>query len=114
MCVSLNLTRVTPEPCLFDEIVAAYKSDSDYADIIDYLRALSDAALGALSRTKRDHIHRYSLDGDLLLYSIDQFDAPRTVIANDMDLRARIIHEYHDAPAGGHLGREKGFRDCVS
>ena len=26
-----------------------------------------------------------------------------------MDLRARIIHEYHDAPAGGHLGREKTF-----
>lgn len=45
--------------------------------------------------------------GDLLLYNIDQFDAPRTVIANDLDLRARIIHEYHDAPAGGHLGREK-------
>ncbi|CAI5701508.1 unnamed protein product [Peronospora effusa] len=109
MCVSLNLTRVTPEPCLFDEIVAAYKGDSDYADIIEYLRAPSDAALGALSRTKRDHIHRYSLDGDLLLYSIDQFDSPRTVIANDMDLRARINHEYHDAPAGGHLGREKTF-----
>ncbi|CAI5730830.1 unnamed protein product [Peronospora farinosa] len=47
MCVSLNLTRVTPEPCSFDEIVAAYKGDSDYADIIEYLRAPSDAALGA-------------------------------------------------------------------
>ena len=37
----------------------------------------------------------------LLLYRIDQFDAPRTVIDNDMDLRARIIHEYHDDPVGG-------------
>ena len=108
-CVSLNLTRVTPELCLFDEIVAAYANDPDYADIIAYLRAPSDAALGALSRTKRDHIQRYSMDGDLLLYSIDKFDAPRTVIANDLDLRARIIHEYHDAPIGGHLGREKTF-----
>uniref|UniRef100_A0AAV1UN18 Uncharacterized protein n=1 Tax=Peronospora matthiolae TaxID=2874970 RepID=A0AAV1UN18_9STRA len=49
------------------------------------------------------------MNGDLLLYSIDKFDAPRTVIANDLDLRARIIHEYHDAPIGGHLGREKTF-----
>uniref|UniRef100_A0AAV1UUW9 Integrase catalytic domain-containing protein n=1 Tax=Peronospora matthiolae TaxID=2874970 RepID=A0AAV1UUW9_9STRA len=49
------------------------------------------------------------MDGDLLLYSINKFDAPRTVIANDLDLRARIIHEYHDAPIGGHLGREKTF-----
>ncbi|CAI5702799.1 unnamed protein product [Peronospora effusa] len=92
-----------------DDDDRSYKGDSDYADIIEYLRAPSDAALGALSRTKRDHIHRYSLDGDLLLYSIDQFDSTRTVIANDMDLRARIIHEYHDAPAGGHLGRKKTF-----
>ena len=56
MCVSLNLTRVSPEMCLFDEIVAAYANDTDYADIIAYLPAPSDVALGALSRTKRDHI----------------------------------------------------------
>ena len=47
MGVSLNLTRVSPESCLFDEIVAAYNSDPDYADIIAYLRAPSDVALGS-------------------------------------------------------------------
>ena len=113
--MSLNLTRVTPELCLFDNIVAAYKNDPDYADIIAYLRAPSDVALGALSRIKRDQICRYSMDGELLLYSIDQFDAPRTVVANDMNVRARIIHEYYDAPTGGHLGREKkDFHGCFS
>uniref|UniRef100_A0AAV1UYN1 Uncharacterized protein n=1 Tax=Peronospora matthiolae TaxID=2874970 RepID=A0AAV1UYN1_9STRA len=66
-CVSLNLTRVTPELCLFDEAVAAYANDPDYADIIAYLRAPSDAALGALSRTKRDTIQRSSINGYLLL-----------------------------------------------
>ena len=45
--VSLNLTRVSSESCLFDEIVAAYNSDPDYADIIAYLRAPSDVALGS-------------------------------------------------------------------
>ena len=79
----------------------------DNADIIAYLCASSDVALGALSRTKRDHIQLYSIDGDLLLYSIDKFDAPRTVIANDFDLRARIIHDFHEILIGSHLGREK-------
>ena len=37
-----------PELCLFDEIVVAYENDPDYADIIAYLRAPSDVALGAL------------------------------------------------------------------
>ena len=73
--------------------------------IYSLICALSDVALGALSRKKRDHILRNSLDGDLLLYSIDLFDAPRTVIDKDMDLRTRIIHEYHDAPSGGHFDR---------
>ena len=47
MCVSLNLTRASTESCLFDEIVAIYNSDPDYADIIAYLRAPSDVALGS-------------------------------------------------------------------
>ena len=64
---------------------------------------------GALSRSKREHIQRYTLEGELLLYRIDQFYSPRTVIANEMDLRARIIYEYHDAPVGGRLGPEKRF-----
>ena len=89
--------------------MAAYENDPDYGGIVAYLRAPSDEALGALPRSMRDKMNRYKLDGDLLTYSIDQFDAPRTVVANDTDLRARIIHEFHDTPSGGHLGREKTF-----
>ncbi|KAE8965035.1 hypothetical protein PR002_g28798 [Phytophthora rubi] len=54
-------------------------------------------------------IDRYHLDGDLLCYNIDKFDAPRVVVHNDYDLRARINHELHDSPMGAHLGREKPF-----
>uniref|UniRef100_A0AAV1TJ74 Integrase zinc-binding domain-containing protein n=1 Tax=Peronospora matthiolae TaxID=2874970 RepID=A0AAV1TJ74_9STRA len=43
-------------------------------------------------------------------------DTPRVVIPDDTDLRLRIMFEYHDAPTGGHRGREKTFltvsRDC--
>ncbi|OWY95635.1 Retrovirus Polyprotein, partial [Phytophthora megakarya] len=92
-CVAsaLNLTSVTPELSLIEEIAAA------------------DASLKALSRSTRSHIERYHLDGSLLTYAIDRFDAPRVVVPNDNDLRARIIHEYNDTPLGGHLGREKTF-----
>ncbi|KAE8881548.1 hypothetical protein PF010_g4863 [Phytophthora fragariae] len=44
-----------------------------------------------------------------MCYNIDKFDAPRVVVPNDDDLRARIIHEFHDSPMGVHLGREKTF-----
>ena len=40
---------------------------------------------------------------------MDVFDSPRVVIPADDDLRARLVHEFHDTPAGGHLGREKTF-----
>uniref|UniRef100_A0AAV1US51 Integrase catalytic domain-containing protein n=1 Tax=Peronospora matthiolae TaxID=2874970 RepID=A0AAV1US51_9STRA len=43
-------------------------------------------------------------------------DTPRVVIPDDTDLRLRIMFEYHDAPTGGHHGREKTYltvsRDC--
>ncbi|KAE9337692.1 hypothetical protein PR003_g11886 [Phytophthora rubi] len=105
----INLTNVSPEMDLRDEIVAAYADDAIYADIVAYLRAPSDKTLGALSRITRNQIDRYHLDGDLLCYNIDKFDAPRVVVPNGDDLRARIIHEFHDSPMGAHLGREKTF-----
>ncbi|KAE9335161.1 hypothetical protein PR003_g13152 [Phytophthora rubi] len=80
-----------------------------YAAIIRYLRNPTADTLAKLTRPTRDAITRYDLDGDLLTYAIDTFDTPRVVIRGDDDLRARLVHEYHDAPAGGHLGREKTF-----
>ncbi|GMF46761.1 unnamed protein product [Phytophthora fragariaefolia] len=62
-----------------------------------------------LLRNTRNQIDRYHLDGDLLCYNIDRFDAPQVVVPNDDDIRARIIHEFHDSPMGAHLGREKTF-----
>ncbi|GMF60177.1 unnamed protein product [Phytophthora fragariaefolia] len=92
-----------------DEIVAAYADDAVYANILAYPRSPSDETLGALSRNTRNQIDRYHLDGDLLCYNIDRFDAPRVVVPNDDDLRARIIHEFHDSSMGAHLTREKTF-----
>ena len=64
MQLSLNLTRVSTESCFFNEVVAAYASGPDYADIIAYLRALSDAALEAFIADKaRTHSAIYITTG---------------------------------------------------
>ncbi|ETN00367.1 hypothetical protein PPTG_18062 [Phytophthora nicotianae INRA-310] len=105
----LNLTNASPIMTLREEIAAAYAHDDQYANIMVHLHEPSDATLKALPRPTRNHIERYRLDGTLLTYAIDCFDAPRIVVPNDAGLRARIIHEYHDTHVSGHLGREKTF-----
>ncbi|GMF47899.1 unnamed protein product [Phytophthora fragariaefolia] len=105
----INLTSVSPDMDLRDEIAAAYADDAVYANISAYLRSPSDETLGALSRNTCNQIDRYHLDGDLLCYNIERFDDPRVVVPNDDDLRVRIIHEFHDSTMGAHLGREKTF-----
>ncbi|OWY95725.1 Pol Polyprotein [Phytophthora megakarya] len=105
----LNLTKVAPELTLRVEIANAYEYDTTYSKVLNYLRSPSDAKLGEMSRSQQSQIDRYRLDDNLLVYSIDKFDAPRVVIPNDADLRSRIIHEFRDARIGGHLGRDKTF-----
>ncbi|KAE8999302.1 hypothetical protein PR002_g18493 [Phytophthora rubi] len=109
MTLGINATVSSPVLPLRQQIAEAYEKDAFYAAIIRYLRNPTADTLARLTRPTRDVITRYDLDGDLLTYAIDTFDTPRVVIPADDDLRARLVHEYHDAPAGGHLGREKTF-----
>ncbi|KAE8980405.1 hypothetical protein PR001_g24282 [Phytophthora rubi] len=110
-CVTLDINATVSSPVLplRQQIADAYEEDAFYAAIIRYLRKPTADTLAKLTRPTRDAITRYDLDGDLLTYAIDTFNTPRVVIPSDDDLRARLVHEYHDAPAGGHLGREKTF-----
>ncbi|KAE9182726.1 hypothetical protein PF002_g26909 [Phytophthora fragariae] len=110
-CVTLGINATVSSPVLplRQQIADAYEEDAFYAAIIRYLRKPTADTLAELTRPTRDAITRYDLDGDLLTYAIDTFDTPRVVIPADDDLRAHLVHEYHDAPAGGHLGREKTF-----
>ncbi|KAE9281308.1 hypothetical protein PR003_g27714 [Phytophthora rubi] len=110
-CVTLGISATVSSPVLLlrQQIADVYEEDAFYAAIIRYLRNPTADTLAKLTRPTRDVITRYDLDGDLLTYAIDTFDTPRVVIPADDDLRARLVHEYHDTPAGGHLGREKTF-----
>ncbi|GMF58214.1 unnamed protein product [Phytophthora fragariaefolia] len=110
-CVTLCINAIVSSPVLplRQQIADAYEEDTFYVAIIRYLRNATADTLAKLTRPTRDKITRYDLDGDYLTYAIDIFDPPRIVIPADDDIRARLVHEYHDAPAGGHLGREKAF-----
>ncbi|ETL88610.1 hypothetical protein F441_12832 [Phytophthora nicotianae CJ01A1] len=105
----LNLTSVSPELPLRDEIRTAYDHEPTYSSILKHLRSPSEDTLRVLSRSKPTRINRYRLDDDLLTYSIDNFDAPRIVVSSDSNLRSRIIQEFHDAPLSDHVGHEKTF-----
>ncbi|KAG3028249.1 hypothetical protein PC128_g13255 [Phytophthora cactorum] len=83
--------------------------ESDCSELIKYLKDPSDTVRRRLSPRSRARVVRYGLDGDLLAYRVDRTDPPRIVAPLDDDLRARLIHEFHDSPSGGHLGREKTF-----
>uniref|UniRef100_A0AAV1UWH5 Integrase catalytic domain-containing protein n=1 Tax=Peronospora matthiolae TaxID=2874970 RepID=A0AAV1UWH5_9STRA len=94
---------------IWAQIAESNANDSFYSEIINYLRHPSEGSLAKLTKPTRDNIKRYALDGPLLTYTMDVFDPPRVVIPADDDLRARLVHEFHDTPAGGHVGREKTF-----
>ncbi|KAG3141109.1 hypothetical protein PC128_g25044 [Phytophthora cactorum] len=94
---------------LRDAIATAYEHDAACSEMIKYLRAPSDSARRRLSPRSRSCVDRYAMDRELLTYCVDRVDTPRIVVPLNDDLRARIIHEFHDSPSAGHLGRETTF-----
>ena len=110
-CVALgvNATRITVNPLRVD-ITAAYTHDVFcLAPIVRYCPDPSDVTLRDLTASDRAQVSRYSLNDDLLMSQIDQFDPLRIVVPLDDDLRARVLHEHHDSATNGHLGRDKTY-----
>ncbi|ETV73078.1 hypothetical protein H257_12114 [Aphanomyces astaci] len=54
------------------------------------------------------HLHAIVRDG-LLLYSTNTTDCSRIAVPCDYSLRQDILHELHDAPSGGHFGRDRTY-----
>jgi hypothetical protein len=92
-----------------DEIRRAYLDDPDCKLLLAYFSDPSEKALNALPSRLISRIHRYSMENGLLYYASDPSDSLRILVPLDEDLRTRILYEFHDSPAGGHLGREKTF-----
>ncbi|OWY98873.1 reverse transcriptase [Phytophthora megakarya] len=110
-CVSIGVAavEVTVTSSLRESFASTHEADASCSDMIKYLRDPSDTARHRLSPRSRARIDRYALDGSLLTYCVDRADSPRVIFPLDEDLRARLIHKFHDTPSGGHLGREKTF-----
>ncbi|KAG3093359.1 hypothetical protein PI124_g16597 [Phytophthora idaei] len=111
VCVAEDVAgvEVAATSHLRDSISDAYESDAACSELIKCLRNPSDTAQRRLSPRNHSRADRNGLDGDLLTYCVDRADPPRIVVPLNDDLCARLIHEFHDTPSGGHLGREKTF-----
>ncbi|POM58257.1 LOW QUALITY PROTEIN: Pol protein [Phytophthora palmivora] len=103
-----HVSRVTTD--LYDRIRLAYQGDENYTPLVQFLSDGKDAIVDRLSPRQRAQLHRYELADGLLHYRVDRRDPPRVVVPNDEDLKYDILLEAHDAPIGGHLGRDKTYQ----
>jgi hypothetical protein len=93
---------------LYDRIRAAYMSDPTCSPLVKHFTS-SLALDEKLSPRLRARLHRYSYRDELLFFAVESHDEPRIVVPFDEVLRLDILHEYHDTPVSGHLGREKTY-----
>ncbi|KAG2964468.1 hypothetical protein PC119_g25237 [Phytophthora cactorum] len=98
-----------PSSSLIDDVKASCASDANAKQLLSYASTRSDDARRKLAPHLQARAHRYRVHEGLLLYSAVDNNADRIVVPNDYDLRMLIMYEYHDAPTGGHPGREKTF-----
>ncbi|GMF49772.1 unnamed protein product [Phytophthora fragariaefolia] len=81
----------------------------NFASLARFFAAVEDAQVKWLSPRQRARLHRFQWADGLLHYRVEPGDPPRVVVPNDDDLKFDILQEAHDAPSGGHLGRDKTF-----
>ena len=76
-----------------------------------FLRALGSEKFSnldkKLSPRARARLHMYYFRDGQLNYSTDELDTHKIVVPHAEDIKYRIIHELHDSPIGGLIGREK-------
>ncbi|KAF1318369.1 Pol protein, partial [Globisporangium splendens] len=100
----LSISRVQTK--LKDNIQSLYPKDDECRLLIAHFDGSSKESLPAKLESK---LARFSYHDGLLWHRLSNFDYPRVYVPHDQDLKLSILHEFHDAPASGHLGREKTF-----
>ncbi|KAF1313328.1 Pol protein, partial [Globisporangium splendens] len=100
----LSISRVQTK--LKDNIQSLYPKDDECRLLIAHFDGSSKEPLPAKLESK---LARFSYHDGLLWHQLSNFDYPRVYVPHDQDLKLSILHEFHDAPASGHLGREKTF-----
>ncbi|GMF15997.1 unnamed protein product [Phytophthora fragariaefolia] len=102
-----HISRVTTD--LYDRTRLAYRDDEIFASLTRLYAAGEDAQVKWLSPRQKARLHCFEWANGLLHYRVGPGDPPRVVVTNDEGLKFDILQEAHDAPSGGHLGREKTF-----
>ncbi|KAF1328944.1 Pol protein, partial [Globisporangium splendens] len=100
----LSISRVQTK--LKDNIQSLYPKDDECRLLIAHFDGSSKESLPAKLESK---LARFSYHDGLLWHRLSNFDYPRVYVPHDQDLKLSILHEFHDTPASGHLGREKTF-----
>ena len=95
------LTSSVPSSTLLEDIRKAY--DPAMVCLMEHLLQPSRQSLKRLPPLYRSSTDRYTVHNGLLKYSAVAGDTPRVVVP-DLNLRLRIMYEYHDAPTGRHRG----------
>ena len=90
---------------LASEIKERYDSDEQCRLLLAHFKG-EDVKLPPALAAK---LTRFSYSDGLLWHQLSPCDPMRIYVPHDEDLKLRLIHELHDAPPSGHLGREKTF-----
>uniref|UniRef100_K3XCB4 Reverse transcriptase RNase H-like domain-containing protein n=1 Tax=Globisporangium ultimum (strain ATCC 200006 / CBS 805.95 / DAOM BR144) TaxID=431595 RepID=K3XCB4_GLOUD len=99
----LSISRVQTK--LKDNIQSLYSKDDECRLLIARFDGSLKESLPAKLESK---LARFSYH-DGLWHRLSNFDYSRVYVPHDQDLKLSILHEFHDAPASDHLGREKTF-----
>ena len=76
---------------------------------MDHLVNPTRKSLKDLSALYCSSSDRYTTRNGLLYYTAVAGDTPYVVVPAHNNLRLRILYECHEAPTGGHCGREKTY-----
>ena len=101
------LKSSVPSSILLEDIRKAY--DPKMVRLMDHLSQPSLQYLKSLPPVDRSSTDRYTVHNGLLKYTVVADDTPRVVVPDHGELQLRIMYEYHDAPTGGHRGREETY-----
>ena len=101
------LTVSVPSSSLVEDVRKAYAEDNDLLLSMYHMVNPSRKSLKVLPSLYRSSSDRYTTRNGLLNYTAVDGDTPRVVVPAHNNLRLRILYNCHDAPSGGHRGRER-------
>ena len=90
-----------PNTDFLTRIRNGYNSDSFFTGVKAVLKGERDA----VKAMERKYMKQFKLT-DGLIYEMRDME-PRLCIPSDKTLRTQILHDHHDTPLAGHLGRDK-------